>query len=205
MFDRLLKIIMLQILIGLFLFLNACTFTHTVAKDFEIPSKNLNKVPIKIGLYIQLDYCSYTITKYHFGDKHVFQVGEALCYGMGKMIKGAFNEVITLESLDSDAAKRIQVIVIPEIVSVSVIYPAWTFQNADAFITIKYTFTDLNKKVIWLDTFQGKDRRKLGTAFTAYENMRKCVQFAVEDHFRKALDGILSSKWWGSKAVRHEK
>lgn len=187
--SRLSKVISVQIVLVILLFLSACTHIYTFTKDFEMPAIETKKIPLRVGLYLQADFCQFVFKKdYKFGDKYVFQIGEALCSSTEKMLKLIFSEVVNLESPEVNKSHGINALVIPQIVSVGYMQPAWRLlQDDEVIIKVKYTFFNTNKKIIWVDTFQGIARGK---------DRLKCMQFAVEEQFRRALEGILSSKCW---------
>jgi hypothetical protein len=192
------------------------TFRYTANKDFEIPVPTANKIPIRIGLYKPLDVCQHEIIKGRRDHRTVYQFGDAICNGIERILSGIFNEVVALESIDSDVSKYgVKAIVVPEIVLSNVLLGGTKFQDFEVLIRIKYTVTDNNKKILWMDTFQGEGRIKQDKSFIyksgflpplmiylcitqEKRDMLKGMQLALEDHFRNALVGMLSSRWWES-------
>jgi len=180
---------------GLVFFLNSCTYREKININNDVFSSNTHCIQQKIALYLEQEYCEYSFSQKRFADKYVFKIGETLCEGTEKMLKAAFSQVVIIKSMDIDiSGQGIKAIVIPEIVSSDIVLPEIAWKDAKALIAIKYTFLDLDKKrIIWLDTYQGRGQAKLGTIFSGNRNIKKAMRLAIEDQFLKALNGITSN------------
>lgn len=208
--------IIINILFIIFFIAGCTTFRYSVREDFKVLVPTTNRIPIRVGLYMPSDVCQYEIKKERRGFLVVYHFGESICNGVERMLRGAFNEVVVLESIASDMSKYgIKAVVIPQIDSGNILLGGTKFQDLKALIRIKYTATDINGKTLWIDTFQGEGRKKWDKSFiykSAFipplmiykaatqekKDMLMVMQLALEDHFHNALVGMLSSRWWES-------
>lgn len=206
--------LMLIICFMIFLFINACSYAVKSRGHFEIRDMDqIIPIPIKVGLYMPSDVCGYKIIKEREGMTFLF--GEAICDGVERMLSGVFNEVIIIESIDSDLGKYgAKAIVVPQIMEGNVLLPATKLQPFKMVIRIKYTAIDTNKKTLWVDTFQGEGRKIFDKSFIfacclppavialsreqEKEDMREGMDLVLKDHFSNALAGMVLSKWWES-------
>lgn len=171
-----------------------CGFTHKIsAKPFE-KVLGKEKIPLHVVLLLSPDFCDYTFTRQRLGDWHVYPLGEAFCNGSKMLANAAFTEVsMTLETT-IPPGHRIDAKLIPKLVSVNHFMPMWAWQIQEAVIIIEWKLVDINGKMIWVDTVQGKGRNKLGTTFTGLRNNQETMQMAVDDLFLKSLNSVMSSR-----------
>ena len=197
------KILNIVALLGILLFLTSCSiFKYTAPKDFKMPVLTTNKIPLRIGLYIPPDVRYYKITEKQQNYTFHFQIGDALCDGIERMLRIVFDDIVILESSDFDVTKHgIKAVVVPKIVSGNFRLSAAAFGEGTGFIIrVKYTAIDSSKRVLWVDTFEGKSRKRQ-PVFRVREVYTDCMRLSLEDHFHNALEGILLSKWW--KAIKN--
>jgi hypothetical protein len=193
MTSMLLKGIKLQFIIAIVFCLNSCSPKFIANKNLEIPASSINKVPISVGLLLSSDICNYKITKKYFGGID-YHFGEAICSGSERMLNNFFSKVVVLKTKDLASIQGLNAVIVLEIVKGNVLQPGTKFQKFEALIVIKYTVFDNNKNILWQDSFQGEGAVRLG--FYDWEDVRKCLTISLEDHFRKATNGMLLSKWW---------
>lgn len=186
------------IMLGAVIFLSGCTVTHTIKADLQVSTGEIDRIPIRVGLYMAPEFCHYTVRKEWLLDTHVIELGGALCNGTKDTLAAGFREVTILESLAFDPCQeKVNAIVVPEVVKVSIFLPATTFQPTNTIVRVKYTFLDQEGQIMWVDTFQGEAEVEVRHF---KKDLRRCVQLAVEDLYHKSLQGILSSTWWHSLA-----
>lgn len=195
-----LKIFHLLIFLAMLMFLSACTHTFQIPVDLYKDRKEENKIPLRVGLWMPTDFLSYTYTKkvpMGMGDKFVFPLGEVFSKMSERMVETAFQETVTLSSLDDAIAKNIKVVIFPQIQMIDIAAPprAWAYYRT--MVIIKWTAVAPTGRIIWVNTFKGEGEVKVSYSHRK-RNVCKCMQLAVEDHFSKALDGIVSSTWWQS-------
>jgi hypothetical protein len=101
-----------------------------------------------------------------------------------------FREVILLDSMEAGSSgQRYDVIVTPELEKTFLHLPYRT-----ASVTMKWTVWDNAGKAIYQNSFTGSGECKdLWHRNSASE---QCFVRAIQDHFRKAAEGLRSSRWW---------
>lgn len=189
-----LKICPLLCIIIIMTSLTGCGFTHKIsAKPFEELSSK-EKIPLHVELLLSPDFCDYKFTRQRGLDWHVFPLGEAFCNGSKILANAAFTEVSVASGEAIPSGNRIDAKLIPKLVSVNHFMPMVAWQIQEAVIIIEWKLVDINGKMIWVDTVQGKGRNKLGPALTGLRNNQETMQMAVDDLFLNSLNSIMSSQ-----------
>lgn len=190
-----LKICPLLCIIIIMTSLTGCGFTHKIsAKSFEELSSK-EKIPLHVELLLPPDFCDYKFTRQRGLDWHVFPLGEAFCNGSKILANAAFTEVSVASGEAIPSGNRIDAKLIPKLVSVNHFMPMVAWQIQEAVIIIEWKLVDINGKMIWVDTVQGKGRNKLGAVSPmGPRKVQKTMQMAVDDLFVKSLNSIISSQ-----------
>lgn len=161
-----------------------CTSNIKPSPDIKIPSLTERSINKMIGLYMSPDYCNYTSKL----DDLEFLWGNDLCRGTKSVVKLAFEYVITLSSPKPDDVS-VKVVIVPEI-HASFVSRA---PKGEALLIGVWRAFDPDGKLIWIDTFKGNIRTEGGAGS---EILEKRMQFALEEYFQNALDGMTKWQLW---------
>ena len=161
-------------------------------------SDGIRKIPLRAGLYMSNSFKELTQIMYVVDYTSVFgRFGPAFAKGAESMAKEAFEDVVILDHPEQAAVKKTNILIIPEIDFIGFDYTAST-----ATIKIKWSIKDIGGKVLYLNTFIGEGDGK-GTSIRYPTKLANACTRAIEDHFRKALDGILKTRWWEDIATNY--
>lgn len=154
--------------------------------NLSIKSDRTDKIPLRVGLCMDRKFKEYAPLMYNIEyHTNVYgKFGEALTKGAESMTNKAFREVVIVDNIDQAASKGVNVVIIPEIDSITIV-------EAPASVKVKWTIRDVNGKVLYMNTFVGEVKEK--DCCRLFKNY--CAR-AIEDHFNKAFDGITKNKWW---------
>jgi hypothetical protein len=180
-----------------------------VGNDFQIPMPLEQKIPLRIALYIPSDVSNYAISEeLHKDEMHRIEIGESISGGIEKLLRGMFNNVVTIDTLTFD--RDVDAVIVPQIVSGDALF-ATKLRPLEMIIRVSYTAYDRLGKQVWSDTFQGECVREWkGVGFWHWSRVivfckiakdteadfEACMRQALEDHFRKAYSGMSGSEWW---------
>ena len=191
---NLLKAPKLGIVLAILLILSGCTYTSQITRDLNIPVQEVKKIPLRVGLYMSPNFLNYTYKESRLAEKFVFPLGETFRAGSEKIVKMAFQDVVILSALDEAIIEKLKIVISPQIQAVDIMFPMWGWGYLKSTVIIKWTAIDPTEKIIWVNTFEGESKIKGKTV----KNIRNSLQVAIEDHFSKAYEGIISSTWWKS-------
>jgi hypothetical protein len=182
----------------------ACSsYRYSVDENFNVPLVAFKKIPLTACLCLPDSLCQYEF-KVTQNDEdpslpYTFLYGSSICYGIEKMFKEIFEDVIVVNQHDSTLMDfNISAYIEPEIVSCSYLVT----KKYESFIRIRYILKNKNQQIIWMDTFQGEGSVEPSTMKllsipnpfkpmkTVEDIMRKCMKLTLEDHFNKAIKGI---------------
>jgi hypothetical protein len=173
------------------------------AMDMSFQQKE--KIPLRAGLYMTEDFKNYTSEwEVAFG-KHLFPIGRMLQDGSKRMVAAAFQDMVILSSLDEAKARKVDVVIAPEVESSEFTLGGATMLGPTiSMVMIKWTASDSEGNIIWADTFEGHGQVKVekGVKYvkrygvSRYGVPIEYMGLAVEDSFRKAYEEMSSSGWW---------
>jgi hypothetical protein len=192
--NKIQSVVICLLIIPFSLFLS-CTNYVKLPIVLSLQPNDIDKIPLRAGLYMPKEFKDYTplVGKIEFHTEIYYKIGEALSNGANEILNKAFRETVILDQEENAASKNVDVVVIPEIDSIT----AKSFNFATA--RIKWTIRDLNKKVLYLNTFVGEGK---GEGFRGPTIMESAYTHAIEDQFNKAFFGITKNKWWEGIAAR---
>ncbi len=170
--------------------LAGCYLPHKItAKPFE-ELLGKEKIPLHVELLLPPDFYDYKFTRQRGLDWHVFKLGKAFCDGSKMLAEAAFTKVSVTSGTAIPPGDRIDAKLIPNLVSVNHFMPMTIFEIQEAVIIFEWKLVDINGKMIWIDTIQGKGRKQLGSLW----HNRATMQMAVDDLFFNSLNSIMSSQ-----------
>jgi len=199
-------------LIFLLFFLSSCTtYTYIAPKNLALQEPTLaqGKIPLRIGLLLQPEICRYEILKERRGIQLHYQIGESLCDGIIRMFNLMFKEVTVFESIGSNnMVQGLNAIIVPEVETSSILLPVMKTQPLEVLLRIKFSAWDINRKIIWADTYQGESRVEFQkfnllhlpgffeVAKKEKEDMISSLKLALEDLLKNTQEGMTATKWW---------
>ena len=189
-------------LIVAFILLSGCYHPkiHKMQINLLIPDREAEKIHLRVGLYLDPQFTNcIVVPPWGTNFYRRIEMGEALSKGSEYILNRSFKEVVTIYTMDAKLIpKGLDALVIPEIDRI--------YENAqDPFkkhsavtAKIKWTIIDMNKKVLYKNTFIGEAKYKFWPLAAHPEEIPAGYTRAVEDQFRKAYIGITTTKWWES-------
>lgn len=188
-----LKVIGICISTGILISLSACTVKTSPIVSLNAPIKD--KIPIRVGYYLQPEYCNLRYFKMTLGGSTNLFIGETMCNGIETMLRTAFRDVVKLSSIDADMkSQMIKAVVIPEIIAIDINIPAMTTKDETTLIKMKWTIIDAEKNILWTDTITGEAHKFCMTTYCR----RGMMEVAIQDQFQKAFESVLKQEWWES-------
>jgi hypothetical protein len=179
-------IVNLLLLLVTILTIGGCA-TKIEKLDIKLPSSD--KIPLRVGLYMSPEFRKYT---YSTGGLVTpigkFYIGEGLSIGAEKALKQVFNEVVIINNKSDISNQNIKAVISPEILDVA------AEQNVVFFkMLCRWTISGADGKIYYNDTITGVGK-DTSLAFATRE--RKAMTKAIENHYYKFIEQMLSSKWW---------
>ena len=172
---------------------------YKIQTKLLIPNKEEGKIPLRAGLYLDPKFLNYVKDP---GINYFYKVdmGEALSKGTQYIVEKAFKEVIVVYTLDIELIpKGLDVLVMPEIDKI------YEFgeenirkKSGTATVRIKWTITDMNRKILYTNIFTGEAIYKKWPLAAHPEENPEGYARALDDQFTKAYLAITSSNWWES-------
>ena len=127
-------------------------------------------------------------------------IGDAMLSGAEKSLRAIFQELIIADNyLDSaEGVKHIDAVITPEIINVeNRLTGNPPFSKWDSSIKCKWTIKNTDGKVLYMNTILGESTYEAFTsAFTYSDRLSKSMVLAVQDHYEKLRQDLLSVKWW---------
>lgn len=201
----------IAIFITILLLMSCAVSEFSIRENFSIPKPIPVKLPLNAGIYLTSELCNFKAIEEQRHYKELYLFGESICYGIKKMSDNIFIEKTMLTDT-ININSNIDVIIIPKVVQSDVIQLGMK-EKIRILLRIKYSIIDNNKKVLWIDTYQGEGINKWRKSFFLFlficpplfyydayvkgkEDIETCLRMALEDHFINASQGILSSRFW---------
>jgi len=208
-----LAIIRMRISIARLLFLvflaamtSACTIHANIPNNYDVTyPKDTEKIPLRIGLCLDSSIDNIDLPSTPRGGL-VVHMNDSLTRNAELMVKRMSNIVIVdkrnVTNMPCDL-KSVDVIITPVVTSMRLHLLQENFnQVLDFMISIKWSVVDSGGKTLYVNTFIGQHScEPYRPLFGGKEMAKECVQRAVEGHFRKAYEGIMTTKWW-SQAIK---
>ena len=187
------------------IFLSACAMK--TSPNVTLSPKDDKKIPIKVGYYIDPSINNLKYSTKGTGSVGLFlfsplaataasgdiQVDETVCNGVDTVLKTAFNEVVSLSSLDLDfESQNIKAVFIPELLYFDINVPVGSTQDEKAMIKVKWTVMDSNKQTLFVREITGEAQG------LCYKNScrKELLHKAIQDHCQKAYDIFVEQRFW---------
>lgn len=155
--------------------------------DIMLPSSD--KIPLRVGLYMSPEFRNYIYSKQ--GAK--FHIGEGLSIGAEKALKQVFNEVVIINNKSDISNQNIKAVISPEILDVDL---SISYNDVIYFFrtSCRWTISGADSKVYYNDTITGVGKHNSFASGTT--RAKKALTNAIENHYFKFIEQMLSSKWW---------
>lgn len=203
MWIKLFKLISSRILLFIMILLCGCSTSATLVKvqiNSSLPLREAEKIPLKVGLYLDPKFINYSKTPGRVDRNFVLQMGEALSNGAQNVTNRAFREVVNVYTIDAELLpKELDALVIPE---VDRIYGGYASERplGTVLVRIRWKIIDLSGKVFYMNTFVAESKWNIftTTAVNYFKVISETYTKAIEEQFIKAYIGITSTNWWQS-------
>ena len=166
----------------------------------SLPFREVEKIPLRVGLYLDPNLINYSKTPRWEDRNFVIQMGDALSNGAQNVANRAFKEVVNIYTIDAELLpKGLDALVIPE---VDRIYGGYGTERplGTVIVRIRWRIIDLSGKVIYMNTFGAESKWSIftTTALNYFDVVSRNYTKAIEEQFINAYIGITSTNWWES-------
>lgn len=182
------------------LFIAGCQTRGTTPSSYEInPPYMTKKVPLRVTLYLSSQFKNKTFIGNSGGMAMPISIGEAMSSGAEKALKKVFQEVMVVNDLSYNLSSiKNHAYVTPEIVDIgNVLTGIPPFSKWDSRIACKWVIKTPEEKILYVNTIVGEGKYEaVTTGFTFGDHLGKSMIPAIQDHYEKLVENLISTRWW---------
>lgn len=165
----------------------SCTFHAQIPKDNVVAfSPSSVRIPLTAALYVKSNLRNYTFRR----PMLVVAFDDTLSRYVEATTRQMFREVVILDEMGRGTSSQHNDVIVTPVLEKMDFDPG----HRVASMTIRWTILNSAGKIIYQNSFTGDGECK--DEFTFPRASEQCFSRAIRDQFKKAQEGILSSRWW---------
>ena len=168
-------------------------FKYNAPDVISLPPPPRETNDMVVWLEIPSELRTSSVTEKKVNGVWTFIFGPSLAKNIERVYRGWFPNLVVAKPEESPP-ESVAAIVTAELIVADFQVGAFAFKEGTIFIIrVKYTATDREGNVLWVDTFEGQGKKAHKMFSEVYT---ECMTLALEEHFARLSEGLELSRWW---------
>jgi hypothetical protein len=156
--------------------------THSIFIDPPAHVEYPQADPIELDIQLSLDDALIDSTEEftYYQTRVILRIGRAIAESSSSLAHAVFLSVREAER-DPPPASGLDAVLTPRIANTRVERAMWGWEKCRIEISVEWSLTDLEGRVIWTDTFTGSGEGTCGSRYAYAANIREITRIAIEE------------------------